>query len=104
MRKRKLKSFVIYGMYALSIIMLIGGVFFIESIVDNEVFKDDEIEEVEYVEDNVDDNVILEDIPVVSTEVRVARPYLNGNVKVLKSYYDRLLIFRYVLYTASDNP
>ena len=36
MRKRKLKSFVIYGMYALSIIMLIGGVFFIESIVDNE--------------------------------------------------------------------
>ena len=88
MRKRKLKSFVIYGMYALSIIMLIGGVFFIESIVDNEIFKDERIEEIEYVEDNGDDEVILQEIPVVSTEVRVARPYVNGNVKVLKSYYD----------------
>lgn len=88
MKRRKLKSFVIYGMYALSIVMLLGGVFFIESFIDNEVFKDDKVEELEYVNDDNNDESITQDIPVVSTEVRIARPYLNGNVKILKSYYD----------------
>ena len=85
MKKRKLKSFVIYGMYALSIAMLLGGVYFIESVLDNQTFKVEEIEDVEEVLDESDDNY---DIPVISTEVRIIRPYNNGNVKILKNYYD----------------
>ena len=85
MKKRKLKSFVIYGMYALSIAMLLGGVYFIESVLDNQTFKVEEIEEVEEVLDDGDDDY---DIPVISTEVRIVRPYNNGNVKILKNYYD----------------
>ena len=88
MKKRKFKSFVIYGMYATSIAMLLGGVYFIESLARNEKFQSEQVKEIEEVEDVVNDDVIVNDIPVVSTEVRIARPYNNGNVKILKNYYD----------------
>lgn len=88
MKKRKVKSFVIYGMYALSIAMLLGGVYFIESIADGEIFKSEEIEEVDSVEEVMEETEVVEEVPVISTEVRIARPYSNGNVKVLKNYYD----------------
>ena len=87
MRKRKVKSFVIYGMYALSIAMLLGGVFFIESFVDNQALKNNEIEQIDDSEEVIDEEVI-EEIPVISTEVRIIRPYNNGNIKILKNYYD----------------
>lgn len=86
-RKRKLKSAVIYGMYALSIAMLLGGVYFIEGILDKKVFEVEEIESVEEVSEVLEDNK-NNDIPVVSTEVKIARPYSNGNVKTLTNYYD----------------
>lgn len=86
-KRRKLKSVVIYGMYALSIIMLLGGVYFIESIVDNKSFKSEDLEVVEEVEEVLEEDT-SEDLPVISTEVKIARPYNNGNVKILKSYYD----------------
>ena len=88
MKKRKFKSFVIYGMYATSIAMLLGGVYFIESLARNEKFQSEQVKEIEEVEEVVNDDVIVNDIPVVSTEVRIARPYNNGNVKILKNYYD----------------
>ena len=31
---------------------------------------------------------IINDIPVVSTDVVIVRPYTNGNVKIVKNYYD----------------
>jgi len=88
MKRRKVKSFVIYGMYALSIAMLLGGVYFIESIIDNQTFQSEEIETVEEVEEVLEETDNNQDLPVVSTEVKIARPYNNGNVKILKSYYD----------------
>ena len=87
-KRRKLKSFVIYGMYALSIAMLLGGVYFVESFLDNQTFKVEEIDDVEDFEEELDDYNVNEEIPVISTEVRIARPYSNGNVKILRGYYD----------------
>lgn len=88
MKRRKVKTFVIYGMYALSISMLLGGVYFIESLAKNEKFQSNHVEEIEGVEDVVDESDDINDIPVISTEVRIIRPYNNGNVKILKNYYD----------------
>ena len=39
MKKRKVKSFVIYGLYALSIVMLLGGVYFVEKLAESEILK-----------------------------------------------------------------
>ena len=88
MKRRKLKTFVIYGMYAMSVAMLLGGVYFIESIIDNQSFQSEEIEVMEEVEEVLEQGDDEEDIPVISTEVKIIKPYSNANVKVLKNYYD----------------
>ena len=87
MKRRKLKKFVLYGMYAMSIMMLLGGVYFVESIIDNKSFQSDEVEVMQEVDDVVDDK---EDsnVPVVSVDVKIIRPYIGEEVKLLKNYYD----------------
>ena len=90
MKKRKLKSFVVPAMYMVSIVMLIGSVYCIERLINNAVFKNESIENVEEVILNNDENIdnSANDVPVVSTEVVILRPYTNGNVKIVKNYYD----------------
>ena len=88
MKKRKVKSFVIYGLYALSIVMLLGGVYFVEKFAESEILKSDDVEEVEYIDEVVDESQYIEELPVIATEIRIARPYHNGNGKILKNYYD----------------
>ena len=87
MKRRKLKKFVLYGMYAMSVMMLLGGVYFVESIIDNKSFQSDEVEVMQEVDDVVDDK---EDsnVPVVSVDVKIIRPYIGEEVKILKNYYD----------------
>ena len=87
MTKRKLKLFVVPMVYVLSIAMLITSVYFIERIVNKAIFKDVEVEDVEEVEDVVDESV-TNDVPVVNTDPQIIRPYTNEAVKVVKSYYD----------------
>ena len=93
MKKRKLKKFVVPMMYVMSILMLVGSVYAIERLVNNAIFQSDdvddnnEVEEVILNNDDVVDNVIS-DIPVVNTEVTISRPYINGNVRIVKNYYD----------------
>lgn len=90
MKRRKVKKFVVPFMYVASIAMLIGSVYVIERLVNNAVFQNEEVEEVEEVILNDDYNVDygLSDVPVVSTEVVISRPYTNGNIKIVKNYYD----------------
>ena len=91
MKKRKLKPFVVPMMYVLSIAMLIGSVYCIEKLVNNAVFQTDDIESVEEVilnEDTDDNESYSSDVPVVSTDVIISRPYTNRNVAIVKNYYD----------------
>lgn len=90
MKRRKLKKFVVSAMYVASIAMLIGSVYVIERIVNNAVFSSEEVEEVEEVIYSSDDNdyKYSDDIPVVNTEEVIVRPYTNGDVKIVKNYYD----------------
>lgn len=90
MKKRRLKKIFVPVMYVLSIVMLVGSVYLIEGLIRNEIFKSDDeilIEEVLNEYDNEDDS--FEDyIPVISTEVLIARPYNNASVKIVKNFYD----------------
>lgn len=90
MKRRKLKKFVVPMMYVASIAMLIGSVYCVEKIVNNTMFKsnvDNEVTEV--ILDNSDTE--LDDknnIPVVSTDIVISRPYTNASIKIVKNYYD----------------
>lgn len=89
MTKRKLKPFVVPMIYVMSIAMLITSVFFIERIINNAIFKSEDIEATEDVEDVVSEETDTnEEIPVVSTEPQIIRPYTNDAIKIVKSYYD----------------
>lgn len=84
-----MKPFVVPVMYVLSIAMLLGSVYCIEKLISNNVFQSDEVEEVEEVlNQSVEDEGMMNDIPVVNTEPVIGRPYSNGNVKIVKNYYD----------------
>lgn len=90
MKRRKLKKFVVPVMYVASIAMLVGSVYVIEKLVNNAVFENDGVEEVEEVILNDDYNIDygVSDVPVVNTDVVISRPYTNGNIKIVKNYYD----------------
>lgn len=90
MKRRKLKKFVVPFMYVASIAMLVGSVYIIEGLVNNAVFQNEDVEEVEEVILNDDYNIDygVSDVPVVNTEVAISRPYTNSNIKIVKNYYD----------------
>ena len=90
MKRRKLKPFVVPFMYGVSIMMLVGSVYCIERIINNTVFISNEVDDVENI--NLDEYNNLEydyeDIPVINADSMIIRPYLNGDVKIVKNYYD----------------
>ena len=91
MKRRKLKPFVVPMMYVTSIMMLLGSVYLIERLVNKSVFQSDVVEEVDDVMDQVEEPLneySSNDVPVVSTDVVILRPYTNANVKIVKNFYD----------------
>ena len=77
-------------MYVASIAMLIGSVYCVEELVNNAMFKsDNDNEATEVILNNSDTD--LDDknnIPVVSTDIVIGRPYTNASIKIVKNYYD----------------
>ena len=87
MKKRKLKPFVVTMLYVFSIALLLGGVYVVENFVSNQTLKDkDPVPVVSDVVESVE--TVPEDVPVVATEPIIRRPYTDGNIKILKNYYD----------------
>ena len=81
--KRQLKKSVVYGLYALSFILLIGGIAILGFSV-----KDVTEQKLSYVSKGILD--YEEKVPVVNTEVKIVRPYIDSEVKVAKNFYDYL--------------
>lgn len=79
--KRQLKKSVVYGLYALSFTLLVGGI----AILGFAAKNSDEQEE-SYVSKGILD--YEEKVPVVNTEVKIIRPYTDTEVKISKSFYD----------------
>ena len=81
--RRELKKSVVYGLYALSFILLIGGIAILGFSV-----KDVTEQKLSYVSKGILD--YEEKVPVVNTEVKIVRPYIDSEVKVAKNFYDYL--------------
>lgn len=79
MTERKLKKSVVYGLYALAFISIIGTIYVFE-LATSRNFDDDTI----YVNDTILDN----DIPVVNVKNQIIRPYDANNIGVIKSFYN----------------
>ncbi len=82
MTERRLKKSVIYGVYSLGIIALIGTIYLIESSITKGNSKDGD-------NDTYVSKTIFDDsIPVIADDVKILRPYSDAEIKVIKSYYD----------------
>lgn len=82
MIKRKLKKQVVYGIYAVALVSLFGALYFIEKSTSPYNLKHGE--DIKYVSKTIFDK----DIPVVSTEKTIIRPYVDNEIKVVKAFYD----------------
>lgn len=82
MTKRKLKKQVVYGMYAVILVALFGTLYFIEK--STSPFNLKGKEDIQYVSKTIFDS----DIPVVSAEKTIIKPYVDDKIKVVKAFYD----------------
>ena len=80
-KKLKLKKFVMPTIYVALVSVLVLSV-----LMSVKTFKpvEDEVEQINY----VSEDVLSDDMPVVSTEKVIIRPYTDGEVKIGKYYYD----------------
>ena len=81
MKRRKLKKAVVYSLYALGFVMLLGTLYLIEGMFPSNSFNG--------VDDGyVNKTIIEEDVPVINTADTIVRPYLVNDVTIVKTYYD----------------
>lgn len=80
---RRLKKSVVYVLYGLAFLFMIGGLFYIDNSSDYKESSNDN--EYRY----VSEDVVEEDIPVnvIEDKSTIIRPYTSESVKILKNYY-----------------
>ena len=79
--KRKLKKSVVYGLYALSFTLLVGGVVLL-GVATKTVSEP----EYQYVSKGILD--YEENVKVVNPMDKIIRPYIDTGIEIVKSYYD----------------
>lgn len=82
MTERRLKRSVVYTIYALGIISLIGTIYLIEGAMSSTSFDGNDFNS--YVSKTIFDNTV----PVVNELVTLTRPYKDSDIQILRSYYD----------------
>ena len=86
MTKRKLKPFVVPMMYTISVIMFVFSMYFIQKYVGTTGFEGDTTGGTEYVDQDITNRE--DQVPVVSTDILISKPYLDETVTIGKDYYD----------------
>lgn len=81
MKNRRLKKPVVYSLYALGFVMLLGTLYLIESMMPTSSFNGVD-------DDFVNKTVFDSEIPVVNTADIIIRPYAATDVSIVKNYYD----------------
>lgn len=81
MKTRRLRKSIIPFLYASIVVMFIGTIFMIESAISKNYKKE---EKYQFVSDTIFDH----SKPVVNTEILVGKPYVDPEVKILKSFYN----------------
>lgn len=83
MKKRVLRKWVVYGVYALTFLSVFSSIYFIEkTLAPENTFNNDK--DYIYVSKTIFDN----EIPVVSSGIQIIRPYKATDIDVAKNYYD----------------
>lgn len=86
MKSRRIKPFIMPVVYAGCVTIFLFSMYFVQRFVNNMMFsKGDELE---YVDGEITENNNINDIPVVSTDITIVRPYLDSSVSIGKSFYD----------------
>lgn len=83
MENRKIKKSVIYGIYSLIVVAVIGTIYLIENSISKQTFENED-----YVNTYVSRTIFDESIPVVATDSKIIRPYADDSVKIVKNFYD----------------
>ena len=85
MSSRRIKLFLMPIVYGVCIIAFLFSMYFIQKLSNNVLFSDDN--ELEYVDGEITED-LSSDMPVVSTSVKIVRPYLDNTVSIAKTFYD----------------
>lgn len=85
MNSRKVKPYVIPIIYGICVIAFLFSMYFLGGFVNNILFSEND--NLEYVDGDITDNDD-NDIPVVSTSVKIVRPFLDSSVSIAKTFYD----------------
>lgn len=86
MKNRRIKSFFVPVIYGTLVLAFLFSMFFVGKFANNLLFskKDNNIK---YVDGEITEGA-NRDIPVVSTNNTIVKPYLSDDVKIAKSFYD----------------
>lgn len=80
MENRRLKKSVVYSLYALAFITIMGTVYLLDMISSPTRFDDNTT--------YVNDTIIETEIPVVSVNNTLVRPYTASNISIAKGFYN----------------
>ena len=79
MKKLRLKKWVIYSLYSLSFVAVLGTIYLLETMPVDKSFDDNTY---------VNDIIIEEEVPVVNTSEIIVKPFLSEDIKVVRNFYN----------------
>jgi Membrane proteins related to metalloendopeptidases len=82
MTKRKLKKPVVFGVYSMIALLMVGSIYLVENSLNKETFKKGE--DFDYISETITE----EDLPVVNDSVIIIRPFTDADVTIKKDFYD----------------
>lgn len=86
MMNKRMKSVLVPIIYGCSVIVFLFSMYFVQRITNKVLFSD--VKEAEYVDGEITSGRDDDNVPVVSTPVKVVRPYLDSSVNIAKTFYD----------------
>lgn len=86
MMNKRMKSALIPVIYGCTVIAFLFSMYFVQRITNKVLFSDGK--EAEYVDGEITSGRDDDNVPVVSTPVKVVRPYLDSSVSIAKTFYD----------------
>jgi len=84
MKQRKLKKFVVPGIYVLAICIFCTSIYLIQKAVNNTRFKSNE--NLQYVDSEIFNDV--EYIPVINQQNTILRPYNGSDINIIGTFYN----------------
>lgn len=79
MKKLRLKKWVIYSLYSLSFVAVLGTIYLLETMSVDKSLDDNTY---------VNDIIIEEEVPVVNTSEIIVKPFLSEDIKVVRNFYN----------------